>query len=268
MKIFADHLEIKYESFVFSGGETHIQISEDGGCLKDRKVFINILIKKSSDLLLLLLATDALKRMGVKNISLYMPYIPYARQDRVCNKGEALSIKVFTDIINLQKYKKVFVLDPHSGVSTALINNCNEIDLYSCLMEVKNIVKDKTIICPDAGAAKKYDHLYRKIGNTVIYCEKKRDLKTGKIVKTDIKCNNIKADCIIIDDICDGGRTFIEIAKILKERGAKKIDLFVSHGIFSKGIDVFDSLIDKIYCITNFNKLSHYKIKQINKELR
>ena len=82
----------------------------------------------------------------------------------------------------------------------------------------------------------------------VIECSKIRDLNTGKILETVVHCNGLQGkDCVIFDDICDGGRTFIEIAKILKERDCGKIELRVTHGFFTKGLQVFDGLIDKIF---------------------
>ena len=57
---------------------------------------------------------------------------------------------------------------------------------------------------------------------------------------------------IITDDICDGGYTFIKVAEQLKAKGASKVILFVTHGIFSKGLDVFEGLIDHVYTTTSF----------------
>jgi ribose-phosphate pyrophosphokinase len=252
MKIFNKGKEIKYESFIFPGGEEHIRIIDE---IESKIAVIQCIIKSSSDLIKLLLVTDALKRMYVNEIWLFMPYIPYARQDRVCNKGESLSIKVFSDIINSQKYHSVCVLDPHSIISTVLIDNIVEMDIGEIIKENIEIDDDFLIICPDNGAAKKYGSLYKKLGNTIVFCDKQRDLLTGKITNIDIKCNDFKdRKCLIIDDICDGGGTFIGIANILKERGAKQVDLYVSHGIFSKGLDVFNNIIDNIYCCTLFNE--------------
>ena len=82
----------------------------------------------------------------------------------------------------------------------------------------------------------------------VVECSKLRNINTGEIRGTKVHSTGfLNHDCVIVDDICDGGRTFIEIAKVLKQKGAGKIKLYVTHGIFSKGLDVFDGLIDEIY---------------------
>ena len=79
---------------------------------------------------------------------------------------------------------------------------------------------------------------------------------TGNITKTTVLHDDFGGkDCVIVDDICDGGRTFIELAKVLKERGAGKIGLFVTHGIFSQGVGVlFDNGIDFIYTTDSFDQ--------------
>lgn len=253
---------IEYETFIFSGGELHIKIHDNYTC---DEVTIEAFIKCSDDLMLLLLATDALKRKGYIDIILKMPYVPYARQDRIINEGEAFSLEVFAGIINSQEYKKVYVLDPHSEATTILINNSVNINVMKYIKKIP--VNGKTaIISPDKGAKHRCKSIAGNLGLPVVNCSKKRN-KQGSIVKTEIKRESFnRCDCLIIDDICDGGRTFIEIAKILKERGASSIRLYVSHGIFSKGLEVFENLIDKIYCVTMFCGIKSEKLTVLKGE--
>ena len=84
----------------------------------------------------------------------------------------------------------------------------------------------------------------------IITATKVRDLKTGNILRTEIPVldqhNNLKY--VIVDDICDGGRTFIELAKVIKDsRPTAKIYLVVTHGIFSVGFDFLVQYFDGIY---------------------
>ena len=248
------------ESTIFPGGEVHIK------SLKLSEPYYNHLyasITNSDDLVKLLLATDAFKRQYGFVPELYLPYIPYARQDRVANRGEALSIKVLADLINLQNYPKVHVLDPHSDVSAALINNVCITDCTAFAKKVWDNLPDEyadelIIIAPDAGALKKTHKIAKvlKYDKEVIFCEKKRDTKTGEITGTKVYFDDIKDKMFIIfDDICDGGRTFIEIAKVLKEQGAKKVILAISHGIFSKGLEVIFEYIDELLWTDSFKHL-------------
>src|ERR1700761_1670316 len=94
---FGTQNQIQFEQFVFAGGEPHIKINPDFDVAN--KITITRRLNSFEALGLLCLAVDALKRMGAKNIELFIPYFPAARQDRVMIDGEPLSVKVYADII-------------------------------------------------------------------------------------------------------------------------------------------------------------------------
>jgi len=227
----------------FPGGEIHVKLTPD---FYPEGVKLRADLRCSDDIMALLLQTDAYRRMGVHSISVEIPYLPYARQDRACNPGEALSLKVMCDIINAQNYKSVTIWDVHSDVALALLNNVINIPLSHFLMKIDN--KD-LIVAPDAGALKKISRLKLPF----IRADKERCTVTGKITNTVVYSGDLgNTDLLIVDDICDGGRTFIELAKELKKITTGKINLYVTHGIFSNGFDIFRGLIDKIYCPNPF----------------
>jgi ribose-phosphate pyrophosphokinase len=237
--------KIENESFVFSGGEVHIKLKT---AVDD--VLIVARLNTSDDIMKLLLATDALRRSGTKNISAFIPYLPYARQDRVMVAGEPLSIKVMCDLLNTCQFSKIYVYDVHSEVSLALLNNCELITNFSL---VKNAIQDRNdflLVSPDAGALKKIYKVAQAINyhDDIVLCNKVRDVTNGKIKQITVDQHDLGGkDCFIIDDICDGGATFIGVAKALKERNAGKIFLVVSHGIFSHGEKELAEWIDHIY---------------------
>jgi ribose-phosphate pyrophosphokinase len=236
-----------YDYFRFSGGEESVKV-HSSGC---RGESIQAKIKSSRDLMVLLLLTDALRREGCTQISLRLDYVPYARQDRVCNKGESFSLKVFCDLINLQGYDKVYIADPHSDVTTALLDNVIIIkEQYNTCSLIEETYD--AVISPDGGAMKKAFKVAQTLDTELIIAGKVRDVSTGDIVKTEVYADSVPEKVLITDDICDGGRTFIELAKVLRAKGAKVIHLYVTHGIFSKGFEVFDGLIDKIYTTDSF----------------
>jgi ribose-phosphate pyrophosphokinase len=168
--------------------------------------------------------------------------------------GEALSIKVMADLINSQNYANVEIWDPHSDVTTALINNLTVVEQHELASTIPDIDWANTIlVAPDAGAAKKIYKLAAIRGSEVITAYKVRDPVTGNITATKVDSNTStfvgsNKRFLIVDDICDGGRTFTELAKVLKKWTDMPVDLYVTHGIFSKGMSVFDGLIDNIYC--------------------
>lgn len=243
---------IEFERLLFNGGEAHIKLKS----AVTQKVTIEAALKNSGYVMELLMATDALRRVGATEITLIAPYIPYGRQDRVMVPGEPLSIYVFANLINSQNYKTVYTLDNHSPVTTALLDRCVEIDNMPIMKELlSNENSLGILVSPDAGSEKKVQKIAQKLHRFVIRASKIRDVQTGVITATKIDHpDDTNYNCIIIDDICDGGRTFYELAKVLKEKGANKVVLYVSHGIFSQGVYKLEEYIDKIYTTNCFRE--------------
>lgn len=252
-------VEIKVNKFIFSGGEPHVKIQEFGYSSEiDNKLTITTRINNMNDFIILSLLKDAVDRnYSFDWVEVIIPYFPGARQDRVCNSGEPLTVKVFANMINSMNFNRVTIFDPHSDVTPAVIKNCKLGDYQTFIHNIitnnlkeDNLLKNYLLIAPDAGSEKKVNKLGRYLNLDVIHCSKNRDTKTGKIL--DFSVNNVlrfdKETCYIVDDICDGGGTFIGLAKKLKQMGAGKIILIVSHGIFSKGFKELRKNIDKIYC--------------------
>lgn len=263
-----DNGRVEYTSFKFSGGEISVKITDTTKLVGDLTIFAPI--KNSDDLMELLMVTDAIRQVDPDiGINVTIPYLPYARQDRVMVRGEAMSLKVFANIINAQNYKKVFVWDAHSDVGVALIDRCVNIPQEQLLGIVGKFhtpfssVEDTILVSPDAGAEKKIYKFAKALGfNEIIFASKVRDVSNGKIIDT--KLNNLPErfkydmstkDFLIADDICDGGGTFIALAEKLRPLTTGKIKLLVTHGIFSKGVEVFDGIIDEVIVLNNINNV-------------
>lgn len=240
----------------FPGGEEHVRLRTDVNVYEICAVTITVHLGNSAAIMRLLLLTDAVKREYPDiPVLLNMPYIPYARQDRVANRGEPLSIKVFCDLINAQGYHKVIVNDSHSDVALALLSNAHnvgqEVGMFNKFkFLVPAYEREKWgIVAPDAGALKKVYKVSNTQGIDTIFCAtKNRDTRTGQVTGTDVNCANFEGRHLLVcDDICDGGRTFVELAKVLKERNCGQLILYVTHGIFSKGkdclLDYYDDVI-------------------------
>lgn len=234
INLFETNEEVKISKF--AGGENHVRFLFTP--TESEKIRINTRLNSSDDLMVLCLAVDALRNMNIKYIEVFIPYIPYARQDRVMVPGEPLSIKVFAGIINNLNLNKVIVFDAHSDVSVALLNRCENIPNHSMVnyfLKELNL-KEYVLVSPDLGAYKKVDKLAQKINykNSIAIGLKIRDLATGEIIKTDLISEDLKGKtCIVVDDICDGGRTFMELSSALKNKGSAKLIFIASHGIFS-----------------------------------
>lgn len=249
------------KDFLFPGGEVGIQLDASNinyNYTSASEQTIVARIHDSNDILRLLNVTDALRRLNTLPINLFMPYVPYSRQDRACNEGEAFSLGVFANLINSQNYKSVTICDPHSDVSPALFHNVRVISNLDIVKSWTKLCEAVTqpnaiIISPDAGASKKTFVLAKEAGHAeFIRADKLRDLSTGKIKETIVYADDLTGKTVFcFDDVLDGGATFTELAKVVKKKGAKKFVLYVTHGIFSKGTKhLFESGIDEIF-ITN-----------------
>ncbi len=234
LNLFESNAQVELKKF--AGGECHVRLVS--GINETDRVRINTRLNTSDDIMNLCLTVDALRNLSVSYIEVFIPYIPYARQDRVMVTGEPLSVKVFANIINALQLNKVFVFDAHSEVSVALLNNCHNIlnhEMVKHFIQQFNI-SDYVLVSPDLGAYKKVDKLAQKLeykGNIATGI-KIRDLATGQIIKSDVITENLNGKtCIVVDDICDGGRTFIELSKALKEKNAGDLYFIASHGVFS-----------------------------------
>jgi ribose-phosphate pyrophosphokinase len=254
-------LELEYKYFVFAGGEPSIKIKMPHDAELHHSVTINIKIKSFNDIGKLVIAVDALKRLGIKKINLFSPYFPGARQDRVMVKGESLTCKVYTDIINSLCFDEVIIYDSHSDVVPALLNNCinhsNAVFVVNALKKIINVGDDFMLISPDAGANKKIKDLAKQLiehGHKpyIVKCDKTRDVATGKISGFEVYDTLIDAPGIIVDDICDGGGTFLGLGKELKNKFVDELHLITTHGIYSRGIDDLLNMFKTISCTNSF----------------
>ena len=271
-------LNLRYKISKFPDGQQSINL--DFIHLED-EVKISSRLNDFKDLEVILCATAALRNLGVKTIHLYVPYFLGARSDRQFEDGGINYLKdVICPIINSQNYETVTIVDAHSDVLEACIHNYRKIDNITlvkfALTDIDNTngAREKLIlVSPDAGALKKMYHVseYFKIDKMVI-ANKHRDIKTGKITHTEVPGLTQEPgskNFVIIDDICDGGRTFLEIAKtIRKEREDSvfndKIYLVVTHGIFSAGFNELKNWIDGIYCTNSVKNVDNELVKQLN----
>jgi len=295
--VYPDKSNIKYRIDKFPDGQQQIKIvgyvaenaNEWGKDLVNLPVQIKSRLSNFQDLELIICVTKSLRNSGVKEIHLYTPYFLGSRSDRQFEEGSNNYLKdVICPIINSLNFESVTVLDPHSDVLEACLNNFKKEsnfdivkfalqDLYfnhptKLCSEVVNT--ECILVSPDAGASKKIYKIAEQIGykGDIITCSKYRDVD-GKLTKTYVPFSTAKTqnkDFIIIDDICDGGATFINIAKSIKNRFEvydktnfnSKIYLIVTHGIFSKGFKELSQYFDGIYCTNSYKDISGYEYSE------
>lgn len=199
------------------------------------------------------------------NVYLYLPYIPNARQDRVKSEEDIFTLKYFAEIINSLHFERVYVLDPHSSVSEALIDNIEVIFPVDFINQTLNKIGMDNLLMfyPDEGAMKRYSSMAEK---EYAFGIKRRDWATGKIEGLDVAgcVDKIKDNRIlIVDDICSKGGTFYHSAKKLKELGAKEIYLYITHceNTILEGELLTSGLIEKVYTTNSIFTKEHEKIE-------
>ena len=194
-----------------------------------------------------------------------MPYLPHARMDRIKNPDtEVFTLKYFCEVINSLNFDSVVVVDAHSNVGPALLNNCENFPVKEELnYAIQNIQrdldgKDLMLFFPDEGSMKRYSDwspLPYSFG------VKQRDWETGKITSLRIEGEVDVAgrDVLIVDDICSYGGTFFRAAQALKDAGARHVYLYVTHceeNILKGSIFNDDKVvIDGIYTTTSMPAL-------------
>lgn len=250
--------EVDVKFWTFPAGERGVKIDS---IYEFQEAYIDLTYKSSDDLIDLALLIDAIREIGARSISLQIQYFPYARQDRKCNYGESHSLRVICNFINSLGFDRIYVADPHSTVLEALLP-AGVLDIlpqHIALSSAVNLSDNYVLCSPDAGALKKIYSASGIANNKVIEAGKVRDVSTGEIVSSCIlqgpPADEIQGHKIlVVDDICDGGRTFIELAKVLNaEYPGIELELYVTHGIFSKGKEILYEYFSKIHC---YNDLS------------
>lgn len=212
-----------------------LRLNPDIESILNQSVTICWHFESNEEMIAVMFLANHARRVGANRVNLIMPYIPNARQDRVKNNTDVFTLKYFAEFINNIHFNKVVVLDPHSSVSEALINNI-EVEspkpyIEKVIEEIKKEINSETFIAfyPDEGAMKRYSGM---LDMPYAFGIKKRNWETGKIEGLDISGEKdlIKnSNIIIVDDISSRGGTFYFSAKKLKELGAKNIYLYISH---------------------------------------
>lgn len=271
--IYPDQSVIPYKAMLFPDGQPHIKIDVQRAAKLDRKAPLRIFtrLNNANDLLLALFVKNTLDYLEFEQVELHVSYLLAARMDRVMLDGEPFSLKVIAAMINQGQFRKVLIFDPHSEVSTALIDRSyamtNHLFVKDALSDYASSHSGEApcLVSPDAGALKKIHKLAQFLGiENVVECMKERDVRTGALTNFKAMKDGLDGQtCFIIDDICDGGGTFAGTAKMLKEKGAARVVLIVSHGIFSRGPVI--EHVDGIYTTDSYKKVEGVNCFPISK---
>ena len=223
--------EVKFEIINFPDGEPHFKFIGE----LDRKdeYEVECRITNPTDLFVVCQVADILDRLSVK-WKLRICYLMSMRMDRVISFNESFSLKVVANILNSFDPCEVEILEPHSQRTVDEIWNSVSASVAKGIDFSSFIV-----VFPDKGAKERYSNI--KISDYVITCNKVRDPNTGKLLSFEITNPEViekapaEMDFVVIDDLCDGGGTFVGVANLLKNYNRKR-NIFVTHLVNEKGI--------------------------------
>ena len=191
----------------------------------------------------------------IANMKVYisLEYLPYSRADRVFEKGNPSPLYDFLVWLDNIRFSKIFVNDIHNAkvLEEYRVDNLIEKSQLQCFKESLSQSWNSDydiVVAPDFGATLKAktiaDHL--KVGCT--YANKKRDVSTGRLTTMNLPEYGFEGKVVLIpDDIADQAGTHMWLADLLRDAGAKRVDLYVTHAILPKGLQkLMESNIDKL----------------------
>jgi len=219
----------------FSDGEIYIEINEN---IRGNSIFIiqSVSYPANDNLMELLLCIDALKRSSAKNITAVIPYFGYARQDRKVVPRTSISAKLVSNLITNAGADRIVTVDLHAGQIQGFfdipVDNLFSTPIFS--RHIKKNINKKNLICvaPDVGGVERARSLGKMLNIRLAIIDKRRPTP-GKSQVMNVIGNVKGKTCLIVDDIIDSGGTIINAAKALKERGAKEVHVYVTHGVLS-----------------------------------
>ena len=236
----------------FADGEIRVQIPTS---LRKQNVYI---IQSTSPdtnkhILELFLMADAVKRASGKEVTLVIPYFGYSRQDRKDQPRVPISSALISRLLKVSGADRIVTVDIHSDQQQGFFDGPwdNLYASYVLLPAIKQLkIPDLVIVSPDKGGTMRANAYAKRIqaeGIAVVY--KERDVHLRNISKALDVIGDVEGkNCIIVDDIIDTGGTILNAVNLLIQRGAKKVFVSSTHGLFSNDAvqKLHDSAVEKI----------------------
>jgi len=219
----------------FSDGEIYVEINEN---IRGNNIFIiqSISSPANDNLLEMLLCIDALKRSSAKNITAVIPYFGYARQDRKVVPRTSISAKLVSNLITKAGADRVVTVDLHAGQIQGFfdipVDNLFATPIFYRHIRKRLELNNLVCVSPDIGGVERSRALGKLLGVELAIVDKRRPAP-GKSKVMNIIGNVKNKVCIIVDDIIDSGGTIVNAAKKLKDKGAKEIHVYITHGVLS-----------------------------------
>jgi len=264
IRLFIDNKEIDTGRIVFSDGAFGFDLKNLPETAHRIVFSVDPSTKVNTILDELYQLNDALNRSELYycvDTSLYLPYLPYARADRKFSENGNYGLHQFITRLSEFNFDKIIVVDPHNPVklntqAKMCFSPFSRVEIISQLealgVALNNFRVDikqyDAIIAPDKGAVGKAQVIADYYGLPLITCTKERDPATGKLSNPMVNGDVSGKKLLIVDDLLDAGMTYIQLATELQKQVPTQIDLYVTHLIASKGLDILHGKIDNLFC--------------------
>jgi ribose-phosphate pyrophosphokinase len=221
----------------FSDMEVFVEVHEN---VRGEDVFViqSISFPANDNLMELLVCMDALKRASARRITAVVPYFGYARQDRKPGPRTPISAKLVANLITVAGANRVLTVDLHAGQIQGFFDIPTD-NLFSAPVMVRDINetmngKDLLVVSPDVGGVVRARAIAKRLDADLAIVDKRRE-RAGVSEVLNIIGEVDGRDCIIVDDIVDSAGTLCNAAQALKNKGAKSVAAYVTHGVLSGG---------------------------------
>ena len=218
----------------FSDGEISVQVGES---VRGKDVFIiqPTCAPANSNLMELLILSDALKRSSASSITAIIPYFGYARQDRKAAPRVPITAKLVANMIQAAGIDRVVTMDLHAGQIQGFfdipVDNLYGSIVFPEYLKTKNL-KNPIIASPDVGGVARARSFAKKLGLDMVIVDKRREEANKSEVMNIIGDVNGK-DVVLIDDMIDTAGTIVKAAEAFKNNGANSVMAYCTHAVLS-----------------------------------
>ncbi len=251
----------------FADGELRPWIQDD---IRDKTVIVleSLSYPMDEHVMELVLMGDAIRRCAPKRAIAVIPYLGYARQDKLHRLGEPVSARVMVKFLEVSRFAEIIGVDFHNNAIVGFfeipVTHVTAMDVVA--EEVKKMnIKDGIVVSPDVGGSKRARNMAYYLDMPLAVMEKKRFLDRHDTTETYEIIGDVKGKtAIICDDVISTGGTTVNAAYSLKEAGAVRIIATTTHGIFAK--DAVEKLMESpIELVYSTNTVQIPKEKQFAK---
>jgi ribose-phosphate pyrophosphokinase len=216
----------------FDNGELAIRLSE---AVEGRDCFLlGTVAPPADELVALLLAADSLGRHGARSVHALLPYLAYARQDRL-EAGCSLAAGWLGSVLAASSVEDVVAIDVHSEAARNLMGlpvaSLSPAGLFA--RELDGVVTPETVVvAPDQGALERSQALADRLGvdRPIAWLEKER--RPGGVTHRRL-VGELAERAIVVDDILDTGATLVSCCRHLRARRVRQTTIAVTHGLFT-----------------------------------